>query len=223
LGGEGFEFEMSVDETETPTTTEEHFFIASELKRLGVQWVSLAPRYVGRFEKGADYIGDLGEFEAEIAKHAAIARALGPYKLSIHSGSDKFSIYPIVAQQTRGLAHLKTAGTSFLEALRVVAQVKPALFREILAFARERYDTDRATYHVSAQLAKVPAPEALSDADLPGLLEQFDARQVLHVTFGSALDRFGDQLLVVLREHEEVYYGMLESHFKRHLAPFVVR
>jgi len=217
---EDFEFEMSVDETETPTTTEEHLFIASELKRLGVHWVSLAPRYVGRFEKGVNYIGDLQEFEAQLARHAAIARVLGPYKLSIHSGSDKFSIYPIVARHTRGLVHLKTAGTSFLEALRMVAQVEPALFREILTLARERYATDRATYHFSAQLTKVPAPEALSDADLLGLLEQFDARQVLHMTFGSVLDRFGDQLLAVLREHEEVYYGMLESHFKRHLEPF---
>jgi hypothetical protein len=215
-----FELEMSVDETETPTSIEEHFFIASELKRLGVQWVSLAPRYVGRFEKGVDYIGDLKVFEAQITRHAAIARVLGPYKLSIHSGSDKFSIYPIFARHARGLVHLKTAGTSYLEALRMVARVEPALFREILTLARERYATDRATYHFSAQLTKVPAPEALSDADLPGLLEQFDARQVLHMTFGSVLDRFGDQLLTALQEHEEAYYRMLESHFKRHLEPF---
>jgi len=221
LGGEDFELEMSVDETETPTSIEEHFFIASELKRLGVQWVSLAPRYVGRFEKGVDYIGDLAELEAQLARHAAIARVLGPYKLSIHSGSDKFSIYSIIARQTRGLVHLKTAGTSYLEALRVVAQVEPPLFREILAYAVERYPEDRATYHVSAQLTKVPAPDALSDADLSGLLEQFDARQVLHVTFGSVLDWFGDQLLTALRDHEEVYYTMLVSHFQRHLSPFV--
>ena len=223
LGGEDFELEMSVDETETPTSIEEHFFIASELKRLGVQWVSLAPRYVGRFEKGVDYIGDLKVFEAEIAKHAAIARVLGPYKLSIHSGSDKFSIYPIIARHTRGLVHLKTAGTSYLEALRTVAQVEPALFREILAYAVERYPEDRATYHVSAELTKVPAPDTLADVGLPALLDQFDARQVLHVTFGSALDQFGDQLLTALREHEEVYYGMLELHFQRHLAPFAMK
>jgi hypothetical protein len=218
---ESFELEMSVDETETPTSIEEHFFIASELKRLGVQWVSLAPRYIGRFEKGVDYIGDLATFEVKLAKHAAIARVLGPYKLSIHSGSDKFSIYSIFARHTRGLVHLKTAGTSYLEALRTVAQVEPALFREILALARERYATDRATYHVSAQPTKVPAPEVLSDADLPGLLEQFDARQMLHVTFGSALDRFSGDLLSVLAAHEEAYYTALETHFEKHLSPFV--
>ena len=220
MGKQPFELEVSVDETETPTLPEEHFYIANELRRLGVRWVSLAPRFVGRFEKGVDYIGDLDEFEAEFALHAAVARTLGPYKLSLHSGSDKFSIYPIVAELTQGLVHLKTAGTSYLEALRAVAQANPALFREILALARERYETDRATYHVSAQLAQVPAPDGLSDADLPGLLDQFDARQVLHVTFGSVLDRFGDRLLATLREHEETYHTLLEFHFDLHLSPF---
>jgi len=220
MGEHDFELEVSVDETATPTSPQEHLFIASELRRLGVRWVSLAPRYVGRFEKGVDYIGDLAEFETELAKHAAIARALGPYKLSIHSGSDKFSIYPIIARLTEGLVHLKTAGTSYLEALRTIAQVKPVLFREILVFARERYDTDRATYHVSAQLSNVPTPDTLGDGDLPGLLDQFDARQVLHVTFGSVLDQFGDRLLATLLENETVHYGMLKTHFQRHLAPF---
>jgi hypothetical protein len=220
MGEDGFELEVSVDETETPTSPEEHFYIASELRRLGVEWVSLAPRYVGRFEKGVDYIGDLDEFKSELAQHAAIARAFGPYKLSIHSGSDKFSIYPIIAELTQGLVHVKTAGTSYLEALRTIAQADPGLFREILTFARARYETDRATYHLSAKLDNVPAQEALSDADLPDLFNQFDARQVLHVTFGSVLDQFGERLLAPLREHEEVYYKSLESHFNRHLSPF---
>ncbi len=215
-----FELEVSVDETETPTSPAEHFFIASELGRLGVRWVSLAPRYVGRFEKGVDYIGDLAEFKVELAQHAAIARVLGPYKLSLHSGSDKFSIYPIAAGLTRGLVHLKTAGTSYLEALRTVAQVDPMLFREILAFARQHYEVDRLSYHVSAQLDRVPAPDALDDAALPGVLDQFDARQAAHVTFGSALAHFGERLLGVLLEHEEVYNALLEAHFKRHLSPF---
>ena len=221
MGETSFELEVSVDETATPTSPAEHLFIANELRRLGVQWVSLAPRYVGRFEKGVDYIGDLGTFEAEFIQHAAIARALGPYKLSIHSGSDKFSIYPIVARHTRRLAHLKTAGTSYLEALRTVAGAAPDLFREILALSRTYYDADRATYIVSAQLTNVPVPELLTDADLPGLLDQFDARQVLHVTFGSVMDRLGERLLRTLQENEEAYYAVLESHFDRHLSPFI--
>ena len=97
----GWELEVSVDETETPTTHAEHVYIVSELKRLGVQWVSLAPRYIGRFEKGVDYIGDLAAFQADFAVHAAIARHFGPYKLSLHSGSDKFSVYSIAMQETQ--------------------------------------------------------------------------------------------------------------------------
>jgi len=221
MGGRCFELEVSVDETETPTSPLEHYFVANELRRLGVQWVSLAPRYVGRFEKGVDYIGDLEVFDLEMAKHAAIARVLGPYKLSIHSGSDKFSVYPIFARHARKLVHLKTAGTSYLEALRAIASVDPSLFREILGFARERYDDDRATYHVSAQLEKVPRPEDMADEDLAQVLDLFDGREGLHVTFGSVLDRFGMGLLTALDENEEAYYSALEAHFDRHLAPFV--
>ena len=221
MGGRSFELEVSVDETETPTSPQEHYFVANELRRLGVQWVSLAPRYVGRFEKGVDYIGDLEAFDLEMAKHAAIARALGPYKLSIHSGSDKFSVYPIYARHAGKLVHLKTAGTSYLEALRAIAGVDPILFREILAFARKHYEEDRVTYHVSAQHEKVPRPEDMADEDLDEVLDLFDGREVLHVTFGSVLDRFGVELLAALDKNEEAHYAALEAHFDRHLAPFV--
>jgi hypothetical protein len=221
--------EVSVDETEQPTSHAEHVYIASELKRLGVKWVSLAPRYIGRFEKGVDYIGDVPAFEQDIAVHAAIARQFGPYKLSLHSGSDKFSIYPAAVRQTRGLVHLKTAGTSYLEALRTIAALDTQFFRKIYTFARERYDTDKASYHVSAELSRAPAPEDLSDAELPRLLEQFDAREVLHVTFGSVLTerntdgsrRFYDQIVRLLRGNPEAYAANLEKHFARHLQPFV--
>jgi hypothetical protein len=228
--GEGkFELEVSVDETETPTTHAEHIYIARELKRLGVKWVSLAPRYIGRFEKGVDYIGDLAAFEADFAVHAAIARQLGPYKLSLHSGSDKFSIYPIAARHTGGLVHLKTAGTSYLEALRTIATRDADLFRTIYAFARERYERDRASYHVSAGLEKAPLPEVLTAAEMPDLLEQFDAREILHVTFGSVLTalkpdgswEFYDRFMKLLRSHPEAYADNLEAHFLRHLRPFV--
>jgi hypothetical protein len=220
LDDSAFELEISVDETDSPTSPEEHIFIATELQRLGVRWVSLAPRFIGRFEKGVDYIGDLGAFAAEFGRHAAVAEGLGPYKLSVHSGSDKFSIYPIVARYTRGLSHLKTAGTSYLEALRAAAVLEPALFRSIVEMARDRYEIDRATYHVSARPSKLPDLGTLRDAALPELLDQFDARQMLHVTFGSSLQAFGDRLLKALRRDEEVYYALLMSHFERHLASF---
>ena len=215
-----FELEVSVDETETPTSPEEHFFVASELRRLGVRWVSLAPRYVGRFEKGVDYIGDRHDFEREFTRHAGLARALGPYKLSMHSGSDKFTIYPIVASHGGGLVHLKTAGTSYLEALRAVAQTQPGMFREILDLARRRYAADSATYHVSADVAAVPPPHEMADSELAGLLDTFDARQMLHVTFGSVLDRYGSELLAILDASEGAHYTALETHFAKHLAPF---
>ncbi len=229
MGDRPYDLEISVDETDSPTTAQEHYYIASELKRLGVRWASLAPRYVGRFEKGVDYIGDLGEFEREFAKHAAIARALGPYKLSLHSGSDKFSVYPIAARHAGTLIHLKTAGTSYLEALRAVAQVQPELFREVLAFAVAHYDTERASYHVSAEMARVPDSHTLPDAALPSLLESFDARQALHVTFGLVLTSrdedghylFRDRIYAVLQANEEAHYQALCRHFVRHLAPFI--
>ncbi|MEZ4770474.1 MAG: tagaturonate epimerase family protein [Caldilineales bacterium] len=215
-----WELEVSVDETATPTSHLEHLYIVSEMRRLGVRWVSLAPRYVGSFEKGVDYIGDLHALRADLAGHAAIARSFGPYKLSLHSGSDKFSVYPIAVEETRRVVHLKTAGTSYLEALRAIAQVDPALFREIYWLAFERYDEDRRTYHVSAQPARAPQPASLADGQLPAVLDQFDAREMLHVTFGSALARYGADIKRTLRANEESHYAAIEAHFDRHLAAF---
>jgi tagaturonate epimerase len=217
-----FELEMSVDETETVTSLAEHVYIAHELKRLGVEWVSLAPRYVGDFEKGVDYIGDLGEFEQSFAEHLAVARAFGPYKLSLHSGSDKFSVYPIAARLAGDLVHLKTAGTSYLEALRAIAILDAPLFREIVAFAKDRYATDRATYHVSAEVAKMPDVGALPDDQLTSLLDDFHAREVLHVTFGSVLhhEPFRDRFFAALNSGEETYSECVERHFTKHFAPF---
>lgn len=222
MGDRPFELEMSVDETETVTSLAEHIYIASELKRLGVKWVSLAPRYVGDFEKGVDYIGDLNAFEQSFARHLAVSKTFGPYKLSLHSGSDKFSIYPIASKVAGELVHLKTAGTSYLEALRAIAILNPSLFREIVAFALERYPTDRASYHVSAEVAKVPDISALPDDRLTTLLDDFHAREVLHVTFGSVLNHapFREPFFATLRGDEETYYQVLETHFDKHFEPF---
>ena len=228
-GNHPFEVEISMDETELPTSAEEHIYIASELRRLDVKWVSFAPRFIGRFEKGVDYIGDIPALKADLAVHAALARQLGPYKLSLHSGSDKFSIYSIFIEETRGLAHLKTAGTSYLEALRTIGAVEEGLFKEIYEFALAHYDTDKLSYHVSAQRNKAPKPNEVRD--WPGLLDQFDAREILHVTFGSVLTernadgslRFYDRLMSILKAYREAYFDNLEKHFKRHLDPFSVR
>jgi hypothetical protein len=216
-----FDLEVSVDETDTPTTILEHYYIASELRRLNVPLVSLAPRFIGSFQKGVDYIGDIKAFDAELKHHAAVMHHIGGYKLSVHTGSDKLSIYPSIAKQTHNLVHVKTAGTSYLEGLRVIADVDKHFFREILDFARSRYETDRATYHLDGRVDKVPPSVALKDEELPGLFEQFDARQVLHVTFGSVVDHYGGRLMDELTANAEVYRRNLQRHFKRHLEPFV--
>jgi len=230
MGARPFELEVSVDETQTPTTVPEHFFVASELRRLGVVWRSLAPRFIGEFEKGVDYKGDLREFRRVFAQHVSVAEYFGGYKISIHSGSDKFSIYPIAAELAGDLLHVKTAGTSYLEALEAVARIDPGLFREILEFAVERYPEDRATYHVSARLENVPRAQDLKNEDLPALLNQDDARQVLHVTYGSVLTarnsqgrpRFRERLLAALKSNEEVHYETVEAHIRRHVRPLAL-
>jgi len=229
MRGRPFEIEVSVDETATPTRVFEHFFVANELKRLGVpNLVSLAPRFVGEFEKGIDYKGDLDRFERTVRRHVIVARFCGPYKLSIHSGSDKFSVYPVVARHAGDLVHVKTAGTSYLEALRVIGRVDPDLFREIYTFAYERYEEDRASYHVSAVAERLPRPAELHPDRMPGLLDQADTRQALHVTFGSVLTarnadggwRFRDRLLSCLDANENLHYQALVAHIGRHMEPF---
>jgi len=207
-----FDFEISVDETDSPTTSLEHFYIANELTREGVRFTSLAPRFIGRFEKGVDYIGDLNALDLELQKHAAVTTHFGTYKLSLHSGSDKFSVYPLVAKYWGARIHVKTAGTSYLEALRVLAKFTPDLFLRIYELGCERYETDKRTYHVSALLDQLP-----STHDLPSLLDHFHAREMLHVTFGSALAQFGAELKQVLVKHEIAYLEGLRTHFEKHL------
>src|SRR5699024_11471236 len=115
------DFEISIDETETITSPVAHFFVANELIQRGVKVVSLAPRFCGEFQKGIDYIGDVDQFEQELSEHALIAEHFG-YKLSIHSGSDKFAVFPIMATDTKGVLHVKRAATTCLAAVRVTPE-----------------------------------------------------------------------------------------------------
>lgn len=209
---DAFDFEVSVDETDSPTTPLEHYFMANELTRLGVRFTSLAPRFIGRFEKGVDYIGDLDALDAELTRHAAVTTHFGTYKLSLHSGSDKFSVYPLIAKYWGERLHVKTAGTSYLEALRVLSKHTPDLFLKIYSLGCERYEFDKRTYHVSAQLDRLPAT-----SDLPSLLNDFHAREMLHVTFGSALAQFGTELKEALIKYETAYLEGLQAHFEKHL------
>jgi len=220
MTGQVYDLEMSIDETDTPTSIHEHYFIANELSMRGIPVVSLAPRFVGKFQKGVDYMGDIEKFAAELATHMAILHQFDRYKISIHTGSDKFSIYGIINDQARGYVHVKTAGTSYLEALRVIAVEDPPLFRKMLDLAHQNFQKDRKSYFVDCQPGKVPFSDQLEDIQLPDLLEQFDARQLLHVTFGSILDAYGDELNAFISTHEADYRAGLEIHFARHLRPF---
>ncbi|MCB0748602.1 MAG: hypothetical protein KDC90_14170 [Ignavibacteriae bacterium] len=223
-----YEVEISVDETESVTTPFEHFFMASELNRLGVKIVSLAPRFIGDFEKGIDYKGDIELFKKEYLKHVKISEYFGSYKISLHSGSDKFGVYKAIGQLKRGYTHVKTAGTSYLEALKVVAFAQPDEFRKILNFSRIEYEKEKHSYHVSADLENVSAAENYTDEQLLELFNQNDARQVLHVTFGKVLTTvdengkslFKDKIYDCLKKNEEVHYNYLINHFKNHLNPF---
>lgn len=218
------DFEVSIDETLTATTPEAHYFVAAELERHGIAAASLAPRFCGEFQKAIDYIGDIGQFKQEFSLHAAIADHFG-YRLSIHSGSDKLSVYPIIGEATNERVHVKTAGTSWLEALKVIASKKPALFREIYAFALAHFAEATAYYHVTTDLSKLPDAAAMPDTDLKSILQQPEGRQLLHITYGLVLTaknadgsyRFRDALYKTLDVEEQAYADTLFLHIQKHL------
>ncbi len=212
------EVEFAVDETDYPTTPAEHVVVVSELQRLGMDFISFAPRFVGAFEKGVEYIGDINELQRDFEIHAQISRALGPYKLSLHSGSDKFSTYPLIAEATKGLVHLKTAGTSWAEALRVIANNDADLMREVLALALDSFEVNRKSYHLSCDPTRIPTDP--TDDEVAQLMDRVDSRQVLHVGYGAILDEFGRRMYQVWNDNEEEHYRIIADHFEKHLRPF---
>jgi tagaturonate epimerase len=223
------EIELSVDETDTPTSPLEHYIVASELKRLGIKLMSLAPRFIGDFEKGIEYKDDLKVFREEYIKHVQIAEKMGPYKISIHSGSDKFDVYKVVGSIGFGKVHVKTAGTSWLEALRTIAAADPVLFGGILDCARANYDNDRKSYHVTADISRTKPAKDCIEEEMINLLSEDNTRQILHVTFGTVLSKkdeggkylFKDRILQCLQDHEDVHYQFIVKHFRRHIDPII--
>ncbi len=218
------DFEMSIDETLTSTSPESHFFVAAELIDGGLEVTSLAPRFCGEFQKGIDYIGELPQFTKEFVAHFKIAEHFG-YKISVHSGSDKFAVFPVIGKETGGKYHLKTAGTNWLEAVRVIAAKNPALYRRMHQFALENLAEARKYYHISADPARVPDINKLRDSELPGLMDLVDSRQVLHITYGLILlaknpdgtSTFRKEIYDTLNQFEADYYAVLERHIGKHL------
>lgn len=217
--GDAFDFEMSIDETSAPTLPAHHFFIIRELIARGVAVSSLAPRFIGEFQKAIDYIGDHAEFEKQFAVHCDIARNHGGYKISVHSGSDKFSVYPAIGRYTQQYVHVKTAGTSWLEAVRALAVKDPALYRLMHQKALATFQDAKKLYHVTTDLTKIPDLASLKDAELPALMNHNEARQLVHITYGYILQdpAIRPRFFAALHTYEDDLYACVTRHFQRHL------
>lgn len=215
----GYDLEISIDETTAPTLPAHHLFIANELERRGVVVNSLAPRFIGEFQKAIDYIGDVAEFERQFVVHCDIARAYGGYKISIHSGSDKFSVYPAIGTHTGMRLHLKTAGTSWLVAVEVIARTNPPLFRKMLAKAFAYFPDAAKLYHVTTDLTAVPPASELSDGHLEELVSEPNARQLLHITYGGLLadPEIRGEFFATLNRFEDLHYDAVQAHLEKHI------
>jgi hypothetical protein len=220
------DFEISIDETSTPTAPESHFFVAHELYEDGIKIYSMAPRFCGEFQKGIDYIGDITQFERELAIHAGLADDFG-YKLSIHSGSDKFSVFSLIGKYTKGRFHIKTAGTNWLEAVRTVAEVNPTLYRSMHSYALAHFEEAKAYYHVTTDISKIVPLASVADRDLADTyMNENNARQLIHITYGILLQAkdeqgkflFRDAFYLTLSEQEEAFEQSLVSHIGKHLT-----
>ncbi len=240
--------EVSMDETDSPQTPPELLVILAALSDEKVPVQTIAPKFTGRFNKGVDYVGDLVQFEKEFSEDlAVIAHAVARYglpsnlKLSVHSGSDKFSIYPIIRRALgrfgAGL-HIKTAGTTWLEEVIGLAEAGGDglhLAKEIYAAALEHIDELCAPYAtvIDIDRSKLPTEETVdgwNSEQFVGALRHdqknpaFNAhlRQLLHVGFKIAAKK-GARYLDALNRHEEfVSKNVTENLYERHLKPLFV-
>lgn len=244
-GGDNIIAEISMDETGAPQTPPELLIILAALADEKVRAQTIAPRFTGRFNKGVDYAGDLARFEREFNDDlAVIAHAVKRYglpaglKLSVHSGSDKFSLYPVIrralARAGAGL-HLKTAGTTWLEELTGLAEAGGdglKLAREIYARALEHVDELCAPYAsvIDIDPAKLPPASVVNAWSGPQLADairhipghpRFNAhiRQLLHVSFKLAAQA-GARYTNLLKTNEAIVARQVtENIFDRHMRP----
>jgi hypothetical protein len=240
--------EVSMDETDSPQTPPELLVILAALADEKIPLQTIAPKFTGRFNKGVDYVGDLVQFEKEFSDDlAVIAYAVGRYglppnlKLSVHSGSDKFSIYaPIrrsIAKFGAGL-HLKTAGTTWLEEVIGLAEAGGdglAIAKEIYAKAVEKRDALCAPYAAVIDIdpAKLPSPATVngwSSAEYVAALRHdpmnpaFNPalRQLVHVGYKIAA-LMGDRYLDLLKKCEPtIAKNVTGNLYERHLKPLFV-
>ncbi len=218
------DFEISIDETLSATTLEAHFIIANEFNDRNVKMLNMAPRFCGEFQKGIDYRGNINQFTEEFKVHFAISKHFG-YKISVHSGSDKFSIFPIVGELSEGRYHLKTAGTNWLEAMRVIAITSPDLFKAMYKHALKRLPDAKKFYHIFTEPEMVPDINEFKDNEFTKLMDIEESRQAIHVTYGYLLtdkDEGGDYLFRedffdTLNKHEDEYYMALANHICHHI------
>jgi hypothetical protein len=242
--GEGnFIAEVSMDETDLPQTPLELLFILAAIAEEGIPAQTIAPKFTGRFNKGVDYVGDLRQFEEEFnADLAVIAFAVKEFglptqlKLSVHSGSDKFSLYPLIRRAIRrfdaGL-HLKTAGTTWLEELIGLAEAGGEgleLAREIYRKAYDRYEEMAAPYAtvIDIDRTRLPEPDSVdrwTETEYASALRHDVAcarynlhfRQLLHVGYKVAAET-GEKYLKALERFEPVIAkNVTENIFDRHL------
>jgi hypothetical protein len=237
--------EVSMDETDEPQTPPQLLVILALLADEDVPLQTIAPKFTGRFNKGVDYVGDLARFEEEFAADVAVCRfASKQYglpeslKLSAHSGSDKFSLYPVIRRTLAASGagvHLKTAGTTWLEELIGLAEAGGDgldLARDMYAYAREHLDELCSPYAAVIDIdpAVLPTPGELATWSGPRFAEAIrhvptnplfnpGLRQLLHVSFKVAAAQ-GQRYTDLLVAHREIVGRQVTTNlFERHLAP----
>ncbi len=210
------DLEVSIDEGARTTTPEDHLYVAEFLHRVGVGFQSLAPRFPGAFQKGVEYRGDLQRLDQAFALHAAIARELQGYRLSLHSGSDKFSVYPAFRERTRGRFHVKTSGTSWLEAVRLIAQEDRPLLETLYAHCLRMLPEAKKAYHVD--ITTDHFPPTIPDGSALAFLDTPDVRQLFHISYGALLDAYRTEMERVWQANDTRLQEMVEQHIGRHIV-----